>query len=197
MPAAGKGSDGYAAAVQSLNWDELYSKHQFGSHLEELRERWIQEFDVVLIDSRTGVTDFSGALTAQLPDVLAFFFTANNQSFEGCCDVARRAMDARRNLPLDRPAIIPLPIVARFEQREEYDRAQTWRRRFANQLEPFLRVWSPPSIDLLKLVDMLTIPYVPRWNFDEEIAVLTEKPIRAVREVPAIQLASRLKRSRQ
>jgi len=31
-------------------------------------------------------------------------------------------MAARSRMPLDRPALVPLPLPARFEQREEYER---------------------------------------------------------------------------
>ena len=132
------------------------------------------DLDIVLVDSRTGVTDFSGLTTAQLPDILAFMFTANKQSLHGCADIARRAMEARRHMPIDRPALLPLPIPGRFEQREEYDRAQDWRTLFAKELKPFLDTWVPPGTDCLKLIDLLCIPYVPRWTFGEDLAALIE-----------------------
>jgi hypothetical protein len=175
MPAAAGGGTDYAGLVQGLNWDELYREHALGAQLEELRTAWIRDFDLILVDSRTGVTDFSGLTTAQLPDVLAFMFTANGQSLGGCADIARRAMEARRRMPIDRPALLPLPIPARFEQREEYDRARTWRERFVTELAPFLNIWAPPLADPLKLIDLLTIPYVPRWTFGEELASQVER----------------------
>jgi TIR domain/AAA domain len=174
MPAAAGGGTDYASLVQGLNWDELYREHALGAQLEALRTAWIRNFDLILVDSRTGVTDFSGLTTAQLPDVLAFMFTANAQSLSGCADIARRAMEARRRMPIDRPALLPLPIPARFEQREEYDRARAWRERFVTELGVFLNIWAPPVVDHLKLIDLLTIPYVPRWTFGEELASQVE-----------------------
>lgn len=174
MPAMASGGTDYTLRVQNLDWDELYDLHKFGSQLEILRAQWVEAFDFVLVDSRTGVTDFSGLTTVQLPDVLVFMFTANAQSLEGCADIARRAMEARRKLPVDRPALIPLPIPARFEQREEYERAQQWRERFARDLAPFLDRWRSPGADAVKLLDLLTVPYVPRWTFGEDLAVMQE-----------------------
>jgi hypothetical protein len=77
-------------------------------------------------------------------------------------------------MPVDRPALLPLPIPARFEQREEYERARAWRSRFVVQLGEFLDFWKPRDTDALKLIDLLTIPYVPRWTFGEELAALEE-----------------------
>jgi hypothetical protein len=176
MPAQGSGGFNYAEVVQDLDWDALYAEHGLGARIEEIRARWVDRFDFVLIDSRTGVTDFSGLTTAQLPDVLAFMFTANEQSLGGCIDVAGRALEARRNLPVDRPAILPLPIPARFDQREEYERAQHWRNEFAHRLAPFFGSWLPRGTDLLRLIDLITLPYVPRWTFGEELAALLEPP---------------------
>jgi hypothetical protein len=47
-------------------------------------------------------------------------------------------MTARSRMPVDRPALLPLPIPARCEQREEYARAKAWRSRFVVQLGEFL-----------------------------------------------------------
>jgi MinD-like ATPase involved in chromosome partitioning or flagellar assembly len=174
MPAMASSGADYTDRVQHLDWDELYDEHKFGARLEAMRAQWVEEFDFVLVDSRTGVTDFSGLTTVQLPDVLAFMFTANAQSLEGCANIARRAMDARRKLPVNRPALLPLAIPARFEQREEYERAQQWRARFARDLAPFFDRWRPVSADPVKLVDHLTIPYVPRWTFGEDLSALQE-----------------------
>ena len=174
MPAAAAGGNDYARIVQELNWDTLYTEHNLGSHLEEMRADWIKAFDIVLIDSRTGITDFSGITTVQLPDVLVFFFTANHQSLHGCCDVVRRAINARKLLPIDRPALLALPVPAKFELREEYDRANAWRSEFASTLEEFFRVWAPMQIETSRLVDNLIIPYVPRWSFGEDLAALSE-----------------------
>jgi hypothetical protein len=173
MPAVARAGD-YARAVQDLDWDRLYRKHDLGAELEDLRSQWTENFDFILLDSRTGITDFSGLTTAQLPDILAFMFTANDQSLKGCADVARRAMAAQRNMPFDRPPILPLPIPARFEQREEYEQAQKWRRKFKTELTPFFNHWAPVNSDIMKLIDLVTIPYVPRWTFGEELAVLEE-----------------------
>ncbi|MFM9938389.1 MAG: tyrosine-protein kinase family protein [Hyphomicrobiaceae bacterium] len=174
MPASGHGQDGFQDVVQSLNWDALYDEHDLGRKLNVLRDNWRENFDVILLDSRTGLTDFSGLTTVQLPDVLAFLFTANHQSLSGCCDIARRAIAARQNLSVDLPALQALPLVARFERREEYDRAMEWRQRFGTTLKPFFRTWTPEGMDHMKMIDLLTIPYVPRWTFGEDLAALTE-----------------------
>ena len=125
--------------------------------------------------SRTGVTDFSGLTTAQLPDILAFMFTANKQSLHGCADIAL-AGDGSTAPHADRPsrATSATPFPGDSQQREEYDRAQDWRTLFAKVPSLFLTIWVPPGTDCLKLTDLLCIPYVPRWTFGEDSAALIE-----------------------
>lgn len=171
------GSDAHAdyfQIVQKLDWDALYSKHDLGRKLEEIRQSWVKSYDFVLLDSRTGLTDFSGVTTVQLPDILCFMFTANRQSLEGTCEIVRRAMEARAKLPIDRPAMRAVPIPSRFDLKEEYDRGKYWKGQFAEQVAPIISDWVPSSVRPIELVDALTVPHVPRWTFGEEIAVKAE-----------------------
>lgn len=178
MPACSAARREYIRDLQSIDWDELYNNNGFGQALENLRAQWVENLDFVLIDSRTGVTDFSGVTTVQLPDVLVFLFSANRQSLEGCCDIARRAADARRALPVDRPALLQVPVPARFDAREEYDRASAWRQHFIRELPAFFDSWAPQGLDYARLIDLLTIPYVPRWTFGEDLCAAIEGPTR-------------------
>ncbi|MBZ9814759.1 tyrosine-protein kinase family protein [Mesorhizobium sp. CA7] len=111
---AGRRDDTYTGRVQSLNWSSLYGQG-LGSALEQMCLEFRDAYDFILIDGRTGVTDFGGIITAQLPDVLAFLFTANEQSLEGAAEIAERAVRLRNDLPFDRPRLLLLPVPARFE----------------------------------------------------------------------------------
>ena len=173
MP-AGAGRKAYIQQVQRIDWDELYELHDLGNVVENLRQDWVEHFDFILIDARTGITDFSGLLTAQLPDILAFMFTANYQSLDGVCDVVDRAADARQRLPYDRSAFFALPLPARFEVSEDYDQANKWRQIIADKVTRFLRPWNSKDVEPKRLIDHLIIPYFPYWSFGEEIAVLKE-----------------------
>jgi MinD-like ATPase involved in chromosome partitioning or flagellar assembly len=175
MP-AGSQTAAYIRNVQRINWSNLYSHYNFGDILNRLRNEWASNFDFILLDARTGITDFSGIITAQLPDVLAFLFTANHQSLDGACNVVDRAAAARQKLPYDRSAFYALPIVGRFETSEEYEQSKKWRDIFAEKLGRFLKPWSSRGIEPRRLIEHLTIPYFPYWSFGEELAVLKEPP---------------------
>ena len=171
---AGRTDTTYHRRLQRLSWQSLY-RAGLGSQLERMFDELREEFDYVLIDARTGVTDFSGIITAQLPDVLAFLFTANEQSLEGSMHVARRAAEARNGLALDRSRLLLLPIPARFETQVEHRISLLWRDRFVAELAEFYDGWAGANDPIPKLVQATTIPYVPYWSFGERLSVVEDE----------------------
>ena len=173
--AAGAPNPDYVACIHRLDWTRLYDDHELGWYLEELRAQWLASYDLVLVDSRTGLTDIGGICAAQLPDILAVLSSANLQSLEGCIDVIERAKRARDRLPIPRPAPLVLPLVSRFDDREEYDDADEWLGRFAEAWTPYYRVWAPEGTDPRVLLGSLRIPYISKWSFGERLPVLRER----------------------
>ncbi|MBU1316005.1 MAG: TIR domain-containing protein [Alphaproteobacteria bacterium] len=170
---AGRLDADYMRRVQKLNWERLY-KRGLGEALESMFEELREEYDFVLLDARTGVTDFSGIVTAQLPDILAFLFTANEQSLTGATSVAKRAAAIRNDIAIDRSRLMLLPIPARFESQVEHHISSEWRARFASTLEGYYDGWANKEVPVEKLVQTSTIPYVPFWSFGERIAVVED-----------------------
>ena len=91
---AGRIDPSYSKRVHSLDWDALY-RSGLGEALEEQCDTLRHEYDFILIDARTGVADFSGIINSQLPDIVAFMFTSNEQSFEGADQGARCSVRPR------------------------------------------------------------------------------------------------------
>ncbi|HEX8864551.1 MAG TPA: tetratricopeptide repeat protein [Lentzea sp.] len=177
--AAGAMNSSYADRAQSLSWPELFAEQDLGWRFEKIRAEWEDTFDFVLIDSRTGITDIGGICTAQLPDVLVLCVAPNQQNIAGALEVAQRAADARDKLPYDRDGLLYLPVVSRFDSKEEYERARLWRTRMADAFAPLYASWMPKDQNddhpELGLIERTTVPYLPYWSFGEEIAVLDER----------------------
>ena len=111
---SGRGNDpeGYSRALEHFNWPRFFRRGG-GHRLEALREEWKAEFDFVLVDSRTGLSDSGGICTIQLPDVVVAMFTANEQSLLGVRDVMRYARRARQALPFTRMQLAVIPVPSR------------------------------------------------------------------------------------
>lgn len=173
IAAGGVGSD-YIPNVQGIDWDALYENQDFGNVLEDWRRRWIDSYDVIFVDSRTGISDSGGICTAQLPHILAYAFTANQQNVDGVLDVVTRAAKARNGLPYDRSRLLTLPLLCRFDMSEEYERAADWRRKLQPALKSSYNAWVPEGAAVERVLDHCTVPYSAYWSFGEELPVLTE-----------------------
>ncbi len=110
--------------MNAFNWQNFYDRLGGGGFIEALKSRMKEEYDYVLIDSRTGVSDTSGVCTVQLPDVLVVCFTLNRQSIEGASAVAASVEALRQKLAGAAPLrIFPVPMRVEKAEKEKLDLA--------------------------------------------------------------------------
>ena len=172
---AGQTSESYAQMVQRLDWEKQFAEHKLGRYLDRLREEWSQEYDFVLIDSRTGINDIGGICTALIPDVLILFFTTNKQNLDGVIDVARRARTVQSSLPVDRARLLAVPVPSRDESQSEYGEAEKWRGIFAREFADLYRDWIPATTTPAEVLKKLYIPYIAIWSFGERLPVVEKE----------------------
>jgi hypothetical protein len=109
---------GYSQAVQSFDWADLYINYKAKVYFEWLRKQLEDVADVILIDSRTGVTEMGGVCTRQLADVVVSFTVLNNQNIEGVAKMMKSfkrkdadLQEARNNRPIE-TMVVPTRIEA-------------------------------------------------------------------------------------
>lgn len=102
---AGRQGERYALAVSSFNWQNFYDRLGGGGFFEAVKQRARSQYDYVLIDSRTGVSDTAGICSVQMPDTLVVCFTYNNQSIKGAAAVARSAHTMQQRLVEEKLAL--------------------------------------------------------------------------------------------
>lgn len=157
----------YVSAVLTFDWEDFYQNWEGGLYIEWLRRRFEEIADVVLIDSRTGVTEIGGVCTYQLADVIAMLCAANQQSLEGIYNMARsfkrrEAEEFRSNRPLE---VIVVP--ARLEQAEG-DKLNQFKQDFLSLSDAFV----PSAFKRYpEVLWSLGIPYVPYYAYNEIVAV--------------------------
>ncbi len=169
---AGHFDESYIRRSQNLNWETLYSEHDLGNFLEQVRSEWKENFDFIFIDSRTGVTDIGGICTIQLPDLLVLPLTASEQSLSGSVDIMNRLRATQAELPLDRGNILVLPVISRFEGRVEYKQGELWLHKFAQKLAPFYQDWLHRDVKVEEILNFTRIPSIPFWSFGEELPAI-------------------------
>ena len=108
----------YALTVRSFDWQDFFHNWKGDRFFEWLRRQWSDPqlgYDVVLVDSRTGVTEMGGVCAYQLADAAVLLCAPNYQNLDGTRKVVSDflsdgVLGLRRGRPLD---ILALP--ARLE----------------------------------------------------------------------------------
>lgn len=162
----------YSKHLEAFDWARFFAAQDGGVLLERLRAQWKQDFDFVLIDSRTGLSDTGGVCTILLPDIVVAMFTANYQSLYGTRDVMRLAQQARQKLAHQRMALTVLPMPARFGVRGEFREAQEWITRFEEAFAEFFEDWLPARVRPKDVLEQIKVPQVDYFGFGERLAVV-------------------------
>jgi tetratricopeptide (TPR) repeat protein len=170
---AGRVDERYFQRVRGLDVQELYAEHHGGDLLESLRNEWIKNYDFVLIDSRTGITDIGSICTIHLPDILVLLITPTDQAFYGTIDVARRVDAARQRLPFERTRVPVVPIPSRLDK-AEFELVQEWLHRFSTELAELYVDWLPTSVQRRDLLAVTQLPYISYFSFGEKLPVLEQ-----------------------
>lgn len=165
---AGRQNRDYSAAVCSLDWDDFYDRLGGGRFFRALRDDMKQNYDYVLIDSRTGLSDVADICTIELPDVLVVCFTLSDQSIEGAANVAGQISNRYRDRNI---RVLPVPMRIEDGEKEKLDVGRsTARRRFDGFPQGMT------SADLLAYWTSVEVPYKPFYAFEEILATFGDEP---------------------
>jgi MinD-like ATPase involved in chromosome partitioning or flagellar assembly/predicted acylesterase/phospholipase RssA len=170
---AGRQSESYSFTVNTFDWQNFYERLGGGAFLDAVREEMLNNYDYVLIDSRTGLSDTSGICTVQMPDALVICFTLNNQSIIGASAVAKFVLRQRDDASVARKGIdiFPLPTRIEFAEKEMLEEMRNFARgkfvEFPNRL-------SDGSSHESYWED-IKIPYVPYYAYQEILAAFGDR----------------------
>ncbi|WP_339435045.1 KGGVGR-motif variant AAA ATPase [Pseudomonas orientalis] len=87
----------YEEALAQFSWTDFFDQHSGGFVLESLKKWAKSNYDLILIDSRTGFADVAGICAMQLPDELALCFVLNRQNIDGIARVSAAIRDKRQD----------------------------------------------------------------------------------------------------
>lgn len=187
MPAGQQGRM-YSERVNSFDWDRFYSHQGGGVLLQKFRAFLQEEYDYVLIDSRTGVSDTAGICTVQLPDALAVFFTLNNQSIMGAHAVAESVKQQQETnhkslhpsggighlMGKDRKMVFPIyPVPTRVDDSEK-DKLEAGLAFAHEQMDSLLE--HIPTEERDSYWSDVEFPYKPYYAYEEVLAVFRDTP---------------------
>lgn len=165
---------GYSDRLHSIDWTREFETGNLADRLEQFRSWGLDTFDFVLLDSRTGNADTAGICTVFLPDHICGVVGPNHQNIEGLSETYRKTLVLRSRLVYERAAPHLVPLLSRFDSREEHELSIHWKDTAAERLGPFTDSWVPKGLSPLELFSHLSIPNVPYWTYGELVPALHE-----------------------
>jgi Tetratricopeptide repeat/TIR domain/AAA domain/NB-ARC domain len=165
---AGRQNRDYASTLSSLDWDNFYDRLNGGAFFRAMRQDMKENYDYVLIDSRTGLSDVADICTVELPDTLVICFTMNDQGLDGGASVAQQINGRYRNRNI---AVLPVPMRIEDAEKEKLDAGRALARLkfhgFPTNMNPeeTSRYWR--SVE---------VPYKPFYAFEETLAAFADEP---------------------
>jgi cellulose biosynthesis protein BcsQ len=172
---AGQQDGAYDQRLAGFQWQGFYAEAGGALAVERLREQLVGAADVVLIDSRTGLTDAAGICTIQIPDGVVLMTAPSEQALEGTEGIARSIAGASPADRAGRGSVRVWLSVGRFSSVEETDLAYRWFKDKSVWFEQGMRggLWS--AEDHAEGLRSHVIPHRGRWNFGE--ALLREREV--------------------
>jgi len=140
---AGNLNDNFSSRINDFNWFEFYDLLDGINYMELLKDELRNlPYDYIFIDSRTGISDYSGICNIQLPDMNVFLMAANKQNFNGCSRIADQIINSEYVKKGYRKPFV-MPVLSRLDRSHpEFERWITeFTDRFAHlmpQLDPNL-----------------------------------------------------------
>lgn len=156
----------YAEFVQNFDWVEFYEQWEGGAYLEWLREEFKSVADIILIDSRTGVTEMGGVTTQHLADNVIMICGANLENIDNSARMARSfTSDAIRSVRQGRELEI-MVVPSRIDDADSEG--------FGEFLQRMNKAFSDIPMRALEdgySMEEMLIPYLPTFSYRETLVV--------------------------
>lgn len=173
----------YANAVRKFDWEEFYDRWAGDAYIDFFRKDLVvdpqpgitRQADVVLIDSRTGVTEQGGVCTHHLADLVVLVTAANDLNMQGTRWMASALQDERLTKVRGGRPLRILPVASRIEPTAQKNELADFRNRFVQEFrEPILKAVGDPEEFALAS----EIPYIPFYSFHERTVAREPEPER-------------------
>jgi hypothetical protein len=153
----------YANFVQAFDWADFYANWGGGGFFEWLREELVGRGDLVLIDTRTGITEMGGVATRQMADVIVVLFAGNEENMASSARMAASFMAVGDEERDGRPLALMM-VPSRIDDSDSSEFAS-----FHDRLAE-LECLVPANPDGYRMRDTL-LPYRARLAFREHLVI--------------------------
>jgi hypothetical protein len=168
----------YGDAVRRFDWQQFYEQWAGDAYMDFFRSDLVGEkgsegaADLLLIDSRTGVTEQGGVCTHHLADLVLVLAAANDLNMEGAKWMVRTLSDPQLVKVRGGRSLGVLPIASRIEQTAQTKELVEFRRQFLREFGPTLAAHTTNPEALAIATE---IPYMPYYSYHERVVAREEE----------------------
>jgi hypothetical protein len=156
----------YSERIQQFDWSDFYRRWAGAAYIDFFREDLTEGQTIVLVDSRTGVTEHAGVCTHHLADLVVLLSAPNDINIEGTRWMANTIATAdltglRRGRPLQ-----AMPVASRVETASQVEELAAFRERFEREFAAFVPAAAGGARAFIQKTE---IPYIPYFAFTEKV----------------------------
>jgi len=158
--------------INSFDWFNFFDKLNGINYIELIKDKLKSfEYDYIFIDSRTGVTDYTGITNVQMPEVNIVVTIPNHQNFEGSLKIINGIENSPYIKNGNRKAII-FPILSKIDT-QLIEKTSEWDSNFISEFggvfSSFKKFLGVEHIDLYSFSKSTQLQYVKDVSFEETI----------------------------
>lgn len=134
---AGEYNNKYSRKTNNFNWHEFYENLDGKLYVEFLKDKLEStDYDYIFLDSRTGISDYSGICNVQMPDINVIVISPTKQNFSGSLHIANMIRESPYVKKGFRKSII-LPVLSRIDLSIEH-KSEEWIDLFSNKFGRYI-----------------------------------------------------------
>ena len=128
----------FSKRINEFDWYDFYENRQGKVYMEFLKDRLNDlPYDYIFIDSRTGVSDYSGICNIQMPQLNVMVMAATYQNIEGSLKVAQNIYKSPYIQSKKYRSNWIMPILSRLDTQDNQGVAK-WMAYFRKTFSPFI-----------------------------------------------------------
>jgi MinD-like ATPase involved in chromosome partitioning or flagellar assembly/tetratricopeptide (TPR) repeat protein len=171
MPAGRRAKDyrakDYSTKVTGFDWSRFYTELDGGEFLQALATNMRDEYDYVLVDSRTGISEVAAVGPLKLADVVVNCFGMSEQSIDGALKISEHIEAVR-----EPGSVTVYPVPMRVDRRRA-DMASSARHHYERAFNSQL---PREAKDPAAYWNEVEIPYQIDYAFEETVAAASGLP---------------------
>ncbi len=156
----------YTRSVLTFDWQDFYKTWGGELYFNWLREQFESIVDVVLIDSRTGLTEMGGICTHHMADTVVMFCASNQQNLSGTHKMVQNFTNPKVRQSRGGRSLGIIIVPSRLEQAEG-----KFLNRFKQEFVTYFKDFTPSFPEYTEDFWGLGIPYIPYYAYNEVVAV--------------------------